>query len=355
MAQRNLGLFCLLMTYLTKIKELSYNASRMSPNPVNLENRIVTMNEMWIGDTMELVTYVRHWATNVKQLKVKPATYDRLLTSIDALEAYPIAHKLIKDITAEDCEHYVDQLTKKGYALTTIKKQMLVVSAPLRYAYAHRQISYNPSIDLKPPSKANVQKAKKKVVAYDTIEQKKLRTVLETHEREAYAAIDLMIETGVRPGEVLALNWDDIYIERKRMYVHQTMVNLANKKQSYVQEGAKSETSNRFVPLSSRAIEILQYLKSIRTDEEFLFKNKDGTRLSYESLRYQCQIACQEADVPYYGLHVYRHTFATNQFYKGTNVKILSKILGHSETSVTYNIYIHLYGDGFDDMLAAVN
>ena len=44
-----------------------------------------------------------------------------------------------------------------------------------------------------------------------------------------------------------------------------------------------------------------------------------------------------------------------NHFYKGTNVKILSKILGHSETSVTFNIYIHLYGDGFDDMLSAVS
>ncbi|NLE92909.1 MAG: tyrosine-type recombinase/integrase [Chloroflexi bacterium] len=58
---------------------------------------------------------------------------------------------------------------------------------------------------------------------------------------------------------------------------------------------------------------------------------------------------------PWNGLHVWRHTFATNQFYKGTDVKILSKILGHSETSVTYNIYIHLNGDGFNDMLKAVS
>ena len=304
---------------------------------------------------MELISYVRYWLDTAKKLKVKPATFDRLITSADALETYSIAHMLIRDITAKDCEAYVDELTQRGYALTTIKKQMLIVSAPLRYAYAHKDITYNPSVDLKPPSKTNVQKAKKKVVAYNKEEQERLRSILNTHRREAYAVIDLMIETGIRPGEALALNWDDILIERKRMYVHRTIVNLANKKQSYVQEGAKSETSNRYVPLSPRAIEILQHMKSISHDQEFLFKNKDGARLSYESLRYQCQIACQEANVPYYGLHVFRHTFATNQFYKGTNVKILSQILGHSETSVTYNIYIHLYGDGFDDMLAAVS
>lgn len=303
---------------------------------------------------MELISYVRFWLENVKKLKVKPSTYDRLVTSADALESYAIAHKVIAAITAEDCEAYVDEITHKGYALTTIKKQMLIVSAPLRYAYAHKQISYNPSVDLKPPSKANVQKAKKRVIAYDKQEQKKLRSVLDTNAREAYAAIDLMIETGLRPGEVLALDWDDIFLERKRLQVHKTVVNLANKKRSYVQDSAKSETSERPVPLSPRAVEILQRLEKNK-QHDYLFANKDGTRLSYESLRYQCQMACRDANVPYHGLHVYRHTFATNQFYKGTNVKILSKILGHSETSVTFNIYIHLYGDGFDDMLNAVS
>lgn len=303
---------------------------------------------------MELIAYVRFWLDTVKKLKVKPATFDRLVTSADALEDFTIAHKLIGTITAEDCEDYVEEITKKGYALTTIKKQMLIVTAPLRYAYAHKQIAYNPSVDLKPPSKANVQKAKKKVIAYDKEEQKKLRAVLETHKREAYAAIDLMIETGLRPGEALALDWDDIHLERKRLQVHKTVVNLANKKRSYVQDSPKSETSDRPVPLSPRAIEIIQYLKAHSTTD-YLFVNAGGGRLSYESLRYQCMLACKEAGVLYHGLHVFRHTFATNQFYKGTNVKILSKILGHSETSVTYNIYIHLYGDGFDEMLDAVS
>ena len=290
----------------------------------------------------------------VKKLKVKPATFDRLITSADALENYAIAHKLIGTISAEDCEDYVEEVTHKGCALTTIKKQILIVTAPLRYAYAHKQIAYNPSADLKPPSKANVKKAKKKVIAYDKEEQKKLRAVLETHKREAYAAIDLMMETGLRPGEVLALDWDDIFLERKRLQVHKTVVNLANKKRSYVQDSPKSETSDRPVPLSPRAIEILQYLKSHST-RDYLFSNAGGGRLSYESLRYQCMLACKDAGVKYHGLHVFRHTFATNQFYKGTNVKILSKMLGHSETSVTYNIYVHLYGDGFEEMLSAVS
>ena len=64
-------------------------------------------------------------------------------------------------------------------------------------------------------------------------------------------------------------------------------------------------------------------------------------------------MVCQSTG--YRGNHVYRHTFATNQYYKGTDVKILSKILGHATPSITYNIYVHLYGDGFNDMLRAMD
>ena len=46
-----------------------------------------------------------------------------------------------------------------------------------------------------------------------------------------------------------------------------------------------------------------------------------------------------------YGIHALRHTFASNLFNKGTDVKIVSKLLGHSSTSITCNIYIHVIED----------
>ena len=343
---------------MTLEQRTKYNRHRVSSKPLNLDNQIWCDGKERIGANMSaatpLIDYIRFWLENVKKLQVKPATFDRLLTSAFALEEYHIAQIPMGAITPEDCEDYVKQITARGYALTTIKKQMLIVSAPISYAYEHKKIPFNPAACMKPPSKSNVQKAKKKIIAYDKREQAKLYRVTETRKREAYAAIEIMIETGIRPGEALALNWDDIDLEARKMFIHATVVNLANRKQSYVQEGAKSETSNRPVPLSPRAINLLRELAKTK-QHDYVFVNSDGTRLSYESLRYQCQKACEEAGIAYHGLHVFRHTFATNQFYKGTNVKILSKILGHSETSVTYNTYIHLYDDGFDEMLNAVS
>lgn len=81
---------------------------------------------------------------------------------------------------------------------------------------------------------------------------------------------------------------------------------------------------------------------------QWVFNNPDNERLSYEALRHQTRKLCEEAKAEYRGEHVFRHTFATNCYYKGVNVKVLSKLLGHADIHVTNNIYIHLYGDGLD-------
>ena len=58
----------------------------------------------------------------------------------------------------------------------------------------------------------------------------------------------------------------------------------------------------------------------------------------------------KDACISYMGEHVFRHTFQANCYHKGADVKILSRLLGHADVNITYNIYVHLYGDGFDEM-----
>ncbi len=172
-------------------------------------------------------------------------------------------------------------------------------------------------------------------------------------EAEAYFAIMLMIETGLRVGEVLALRWQDVQLSRKRINVRNTVVRLANKKKSFVQDSVKSESSRRTIPLTAEAIKILES-QFARKRNEGVFTNDDGERLSYEALRYQTRTACKEAGIEFRGEHVFRHTFATNCYHKGIDVKILSRLLGHADVNITYNLYIHLYGDGFDEMYEAL-
>ena len=303
--------------------------------------------------TISLTSYIAEWLTTFKQTTVKQSTYDRLLTSVKALEGFEIATMPIGEITCIDIQRYVNELIKRGYGLSTIKKQMRIVTAPLKQASALHIISKDPGIGIRLPSRYNVAKPERLIEAYTDEEQTALRSVLYNGQRAGYSAIILMIETGLRVGEALALRWQDVQLTRKRIYVRNTVVRLANRKQSFVQDSVKSESSRRTVPLTPEAIRLLERLYE-RRKNEWVFTNRDGERLSYEALRYQTRIACQEAGIEYRGEHVFRHTFATNCYHKGIDVKILSRLLEHADVNITYNLYIHLYGDGFDEMYTAL-
>ena len=303
--------------------------------------------------TISLTSYIAEWLTTFKQTTVKQSTYDRLLTSVKALEGFEIATMPIGEITCIDIQRYVNELIKRGYGLSTIKKQMRIVTAPLKQASALHIISKDPGIGIRLPSRYNVAKPERLIEAYTDEEQTALRSVLYNGQRAGYSAIILMIETGLRVGEALALRWQDVQLTRKRIYVRNTVVRLANRKQSFVQDSVKSESSRRTVPLTPEAIRLLERPYE-RRKNEWVFTNDDGERLSYEALRYQTRIACQEAGIEYRGEHVFRHTFATNCYHKGIDVKILSRLLGHADVNITYNLYIHLYGDGFDEMFSAL-
>ena len=301
-----------------------------------------------------LIDYVENWLMTDQKYHVKQATFDRNLTSFNKLKEYDIANIAIGEITRSDIQQYVNRLTEDGYALTTIKKQMGIVAAPLKMAAAEHLIQNNPVYQIRLPHEDNVGKAKKEIVAYSAQEQDALWRVLNTRARRGYAVIGLMLETGLRIGEALALTWDDVRVFEKKLHVHRTVIRLPNKKESKVQDSPKSHASNRIIPLSPRARVILQSLYEARKNEWVFIDDKYNERLSYEAMRYQTQRACEEAGIAYHGTHVFRHTFATNCYYKGMNVKILSKILGHNDVETTYNTYIHLYGDGFEDMYNAL-
>ena len=309
-------------------------------------------NYISMKPTMTLVEYIMVWLSVFKKNAVRPSSFDRMLTSVSTLKNFAIASMVISDISYFDIQTYINLLVDAGYAMSTVKKLIQIVTAPLKHAAAMKVINADPTVCISPPKKENLKKEAKDVVAYTEKEQASLIKAIDKDVCPAYLCCQFMIETGLRVGEALALRWTDIDILHHKVKIHATVVNLANKKQSYVQNNAKSDSSNRVIPLTPKATELLNTLKRYSTTE-WVFENHK-TRLSYESLRYQTRKLCGEANVPFYGEHVFRHTFATNCYYRGVDVKVLSKLLGHSDVSTTYNTYINLYGDGFDTMYRAL-
>lgn len=161
-----------------------------------------------------------------------------------------------------------------------------------------------------------------------------------------------MLEAGLRVGESLALTWDDIDWERRAVAINKTLVRIPSVGETVVQQGAKSHTSNRIVPLNDIAMDVLARLKQSSDAGGYIFQDerKRNSPLTFDQLRWCLIIACRKAGVEYRGNHIFRHTFATNCYNRGCDVKILSKLLGHADTYVTYNVYVHLFGDALEEM-----
>ena len=318
----------------------------------DLDNDIEDEFKQIMNDQLVLSDFVELWLELFKKNSIKTASYARLLESKKVMSNYDISRKKICDITFFDIQRHINELVNTGYAITNIKKQVLIVTAPLRQAAAMKIISADPSVGIRMPVEDKVKKKTKEIQAYNDSDQDKIwKQISIEPNNTGYLAVAFQMETGLRAGELLALKWKDVDIEHNKMRIHATIINPQYKNASY-QDSTKSKTSNRTIPLTPKAITILKRLFS-KHETEWVFE-QDKQRYTYQKLTYQTKKLCRKAKVKYLGEHVFRHTFATKCYYKGIDVKILSRLLGHSSVQVTYNTYINLYGDGFDDMYAAL-
>ena len=318
----------------------------------NLGNNIGDFSKnVEMNDQLTLLAFVDIWLALFKKNSVKTASYGRLIASRNTMSENEIAQKKLCEISFFDIQKYINSLVDAGYSMSSVKKQVLIVTAPLKQAAAMQIIKADPCVGIRMPTETKVKKKAKEIAAYTKEEQDRLNKAIAFSENVGYLAVCFMIETGIRSGELLALKWSDVEMDRCRMRIHATILNPMYNTAEY-QDSPKSKSSNRVMPLTPKALGILKKLRSVR-ETEWVFE-QGGKRYTYQKLMYQTKKLCKEAGVKYYGEHVFRHTFATNCYYKGIDIKILSRMMGHSSVQVTYNIYVNLYGDGFDDMYAAL-
>lgn len=296
---------------------------------------------------------IGEWLEDYKKNAVKTLTYDRLLISFKLMLKYPIAEYTVRDIDSRDMQRYLNSLVTDGYSMSTIKKQFNLLTAYWKWAMSQGLVQTPVYLGVNLPSESSISTPKIDIQVYTDSEKSKLMRCLRTLEHDQYAAVVLMLEAGLRIGEVLALDWNDILWSRRAVKVHRTLIRMSSEATTFIQESPKSKTSRRTVPLSNEAIEILMKLRDKRgISDGLVFAKPNDSKMpySYSSIEFHIRQLCKDLGIPYRGLHAFRHTFATNCYERGCDVKILSKLLGHADVAITYNTYIHLYGDALEEM-----
>ena len=297
------------------------------------------------------------WLYGYKKNSIKHSSFNRYLYVVKLIGRYEIGDVYIGNLKSWHIQNYINRLTEDGYSRETIKKQFRVLAEFIDYAINEDMIQKPLCSQIKLPKESIVKKKKRGIISYSASEQEALKRVLFRGDALAFFAAILMMETGMRSGEVLALTWNDIDLRRRCVTISKTAVYSFDKRHpEYIQDEPKTHSSIRTIPLSKDALLAIQMIRD-RDDglSNFLFHDENGDCFTYFDLRWWIRKACKESGVPYYGQHVFRHTFATNCYYKGCDIKLLSKMLGHANTSITYDTYIHLYGDVLEEMRAILD
>ena len=184
-------------------------------------------------------------------------------------------------------------------------------------------------------------KAKEKELL-DKTEQTRLNNYLIADPTVTNVGILLSAATGIRIGELCALKWENINLEKKILTVRNTAQRIQNiggtTATKLVVTSPKSSSSVREIPLPEFIIPLLSKLKE--NNNCYLLS---GTRSIVEPrvMQYRFKRILSELKLSDVSYHSLRHLFATNCIALGVDVKTLSEILGHSSVEITLNRYVH--------------
>ena len=182
----------------------------------------------------------------------------------------------------------------------------------------------------------------KQIECFSVAEQKQIEQAVRDGEKPYMLGVLICLYTGLRIGELLALEWSDIDFSNGTLMVDKTChygVNL-NGQFGRIVDTPKTETSIRLIPLPKQLIPLMKEHKKIPSK---LVISKNGEGISNRTYQRNFESLLKSLNLKHRGFHALRHTFATRALECGMDVKTLSELLGHKSPAVTLKKYAHTF------------
>lgn len=298
-------------------------------------------------------TFCEEWFEDYAKTNLRNTTYERLLQLRGRI--YPvIGHIRMDKITPRQIQTFVNSLSKEGanertgkpLAPKTIRHNLSLISDVFSYAVKMGVVPENPC------SKVTIPKGEvKEKQIYTPAEVERFLTLLNGEPLKYRTFFYLMIYSGFRRGEMLGLEWKDVDFENNIISVRRTS-NYTAKKGVYT-DTTKTKRSQRTLKFPQFIMDMLKEYKeeqdaeSLRLADRWvetdrLYVKWDGRPMQNGTPYFWLGEFCEKHDLPFYGLHSFRHLFCSLLVNQGVDIVTVSGALGHSCVSTTSNIYCHM-------------
>lgn len=259
---------------------------------------------------------------------------------------YIIEHHLLPHFKNMSCKKinnqiiydYFKSLRNDHLSSSTLSTIKFVLSSILDYGTKNYNLS---KIDFR---QIKITSTKKEKTILSEQDRNKIITYIKSNKTPLAIGMLLALYGGLRLGEICALKWEDVDIKNALIYIKGTAARLKIDKKndcktSIVIQTPKSSSSCRQVPLPQFVMKYIKEYSKNKEDDCFVLSNK--TKI-YEPRRLERQflLFCRKSDIQS-TFHNLRHSYASECVKQNVEIKTLSEILGHSNVSITLNLYVH--------------
>jgi integrase len=267
------------------------------------------------------------------QANVRPrtfASYSQIVRDhlAPALRSTPLSR-----LAPQQLQRLYARLLEQGRSPKTVANIHRVMHRALNQAQRWRLVSANVADLVDPPRQRRPE--------MKALSPEQARQVLEAARGDDLEALwTVALTTGLRQGELLALRWPDVDLERASLRVVASLIRLAGQEPQLAEP--KSRRSRRQVELSAAAVDALRRHRTSAPSIGFVFSRPDGRPLSVTTTWKRWRRLLERAQVPVMPFHSARHSAATLLLSRGVHPKIVSEMLGHSTVAITLDVYSHV-------------
>lgn len=287
---------------------------------------------------MKYIDWLHSWLEDYIRPSVKLRTYERYRHIVEQHIKEKIGEMELDDLSPLILQKFITGLlidgnrrTGKGLSANTVNAVISVIQSSLKTAHVLELRKEYVAGKLKRP------KLKEKPVeCFTRVEQKQIERFVLNGSKDKLYGILLCLYSGLRIGELIALQWSDIDFSKGILTVSKSCY---DGKDGLIIDEPKTASSCRTIPLPKQLFPILRGIRK-KSDSLFVVSNH-GKPVSVRSYQRSFELILKKLKIAHRGFHSLRHTFATRALECGMDVKTLSEILGHKNPTVTLNRYAH--------------